>query len=978
MPTNHDREIRVLHESLSLLALRAEALFGLVVAVPLLLLRSAELNLAPVPALLLTVISVVAAWRPPAHRWRVMLAVGLLLIGGFAGLWRFGLYGDARGMLILACLLAMVFHRRLGYATTALVLVAYVAYLVEIRHGLFSVSQSVTVMVGMALPSMAISFAGTLLFGVLVTHYLAYLIEQGIVDRTLANDRLHELNASLEQKVEARTQEVVAARDLAQRRLEEVPAALFVSDWSGVHGELEALRAAGHEDPGRVLRDDPGLASRLLGLRRTVWCNEGLLHLYGFDAIEEWRSHYRQHPPSDHELFHAAELLDTGRCHYRSRETCRDGSTVFIDWSVVVPDGDWSRLTGVGEDVTTEALLAEQVQAGLQELAEGVTLMDADLCLYLCNRRFYELLDLPAEQLPVGTHLADFLRYNARRGEYGPGDIEAQVAERLELARQRVNHQFVRQRGDRILRVTGRALPDGGFVTVYTDITALELARRAAIAADTSKRELFDSIDDGVLRFEADRVVLDNPQARALLGVHELETLEGRSLVEICGEITPGLFPGRSLELILYRLLAYATAHGRSTEQVWRADDRCIEFQWAIDESVGQILLISDVTDVVKEKLAVDRQLGEAHSRFEQLLESTQVILIGLDGGNRVIESNAAAEGLRTAPGVAGAPLADYLGRLEEASREQLEQAIIELRAGRAVPPVELVFAVPGGLELVVLFTLSISAGSAAGSQGVLLVGTDITALRAAERRLIHAAKLASLGEMATALAHEVNQPLNVIKLAAGNLSRRLQQADGAVEPGEVLPKLERIVAQVTRAHRITDHLRRFGRAPDSAREAIDAAAITRDAVDLMADQLRLDDIEVRLDCDADCEALGNAGGLEQVVTNLLSNARDQLRDGGSAERWIEVAVETVGDRARIRVEDSGGGVPEAMMPRLFDAYFTTKPAGVGTGLGLWLGREMIAGMGGTLEVENGPAGARFTITLPRVADVGSPPAGTH
>ena len=112
------------------------------------------------------------------------------------------------------------------------------------------------------------------------------------------------------------------------------------------------------------------------------------------------------------------------------------------------------------------------VASAVDELDQAITVLDSDLRLVLSNRRLSEMLDIPEELRKPGTPLAAFFRYNAERGEYGPGDVEQLVEERLARAKQFQAHCFQRTRPDgHVIEVRGNPLPGGGFVTTYTDIT---------------------------------------------------------------------------------------------------------------------------------------------------------------------------------------------------------------------------------------------------------------------------------------------------------------------------------------------------------------------------------------------------------------------------------------------------------------------------------------------------------------------------
>lgn len=156
------------------------------------------------------------------------------------------------------------------------------------------------------------------------------------------------------------------------------------------------------------------------------------------------------------------------------------------------------------EQVTQELqLYFALLDATFNNISQGISVFDADMRLRMCNRRFVEFLGFPEDLARPGSPLADFFRFNAERGEYGPGDVEEQVAERMELARQLQPHHFIRNRPDGgILEVDGRPLPPaiGGFVTTYTDVTEIQRSRAELEAAknkaEKASRALQSSLDD--------------------------------------------------------------------------------------------------------------------------------------------------------------------------------------------------------------------------------------------------------------------------------------------------------------------------------------------------------------------------------------------------------------------------------------------------------------------------------------------------
>jgi len=228
---------------------------------------------------------------------------------------------------------------------------------------------------------------------------------------------------------------------------------------------------------------------------------------------------------------------------------------------------------------------------------------------------------------------------------------------------------------------------------------------------------------------------------------------------------------------------------------------------------------------------------------------------------------------------------------------------------------------------------------------------------------VIQASKLATLGEMATSVAHELNQPLNVIRMAAGNCRRKISK--GIADPNYLSAKLERIEAQTARAAAIIDHMRMFGRETNEHPILIDSRNVIENVLDLMGEQLRLADIELVIDLPQDCSTvLGHTIQIEQVILNLLTNASDAMAEN-DREAKITLRVFEDDKSVYITLEDTGGGIPKDVLPRIFEPFYTTKAMGKGTGLGLSVSYGIIRDMNGTISAENNDDGVRFTISLP-------------
>lgn len=251
----------------------------------------------------------------------------------------------------------------------------------------------------------------------------------------------------------------------------------------------------------------------------------------------------------------------------------------------------------------------------------------------------------------------------------------------------------------------------------------------------------------------------------------------------------------------------------------------------------------------------------------------------------------------------------------------------------------------------------------------------DITDVKRAEAQVVQAAKLATVGEMAAGLTHELNQPLNIIRMAA---DAGLILAEEGTKDADYLLEQTRVISdQVARMAQIIEHMRVFSRKADpAATVTFDPTGNLRNCERFLAKEMRNADVALKVDVPDACRPIrGQPIQLEQVIVNLLGNARDAIverraREGQAAPRGaIRLSLREDGENLSIEVQDNGGGIPAAALPYVFEPFFTTKKAGKGTGLGLSVGDAIIKTMGGALTAANKNDGACFTILLPVAAD---------
>lgn len=232
----------------------------------------------------------------------------------------------------------------------------------------------------------------------------------------------------------------------------------------------------------------------------------------------------------------------------------------------------------------------------------------------------------------------------------------------------------------------------------------------------------------------------------------------------------------------------------------------------------------------------------------------------------------------------------------------------------------------------------------------------------ATQAQLVHAGKLAAIGQLAAGVAHELNTPLGAIQLAVDGLSRQLKEQAATVER-----KLERARLATNQAREIVDKLLVYSRRDVPAdHEAVQLSAVLAQTLQLVETQLKRDGVELEVDVLPVPPVLGSGPELRQVLTNLLMNARDAALCPGATAQAVKIQVYAHDSWVFVRIIDNGPGVSPELERRIFEPFFTTKPVGRGTGLGLSISHRIAAQHGGALEYEPGPdGGACFILRLP-------------
>ncbi|MBU4257934.1 MAG: hypothetical protein KKI12_02415 [Proteobacteria bacterium] len=235
--------------------------------------------------------------------------------------------------------------------------------------------------------------------------------------------------------------------------------------------------------------------------------------------------------------------------------------------------------------------------------------------------------------------------------------------------------------------------------------------------------------------------------------------------------------------------------------------------------------------------------------------------------------------------------------------------------------------------------------------------------------QLIQAAKMSTLGEVSSGVAHELNQPLNVIGVDADFIKKMITRGK-KIEDEELMTVAEEIRAQVNRASAIITHLKDFARVSIST-EKVSVNKPIRDVFMILGQQLKLREIEVQLDLDDNIPLImADNNKLEQVFINLVVNARDSIEEKG--ERGGKVSIRSFFEKGQVKVtiSDTGNGIPEDIIDKVFEPFFTTKEVGKGAGLGMSISYGIIKDYGGTIKIKSKVGiGTSFELKFPAILD---------
>ena len=413
----------------------------------------------------------------------------------------------------------------------------------------------------------------------------------------------------------------------------------------------------------------------------------------------------------------------------------------------------------------------------------------------------------------------------------------------------------------------------------------------------------------------------------------------------------------------------FADGKSYSTEETGIDKDGTIK-HWIVRTSpivndAGEVVAAMEISHDISEHRQLEVDLERSEKKYRAIFNNIPNPLFVLDIKTLcILDCNMSVE---TVYGFAAEDIIDrsFLDLFREEERENYAS---RLKASSVINQAKHVTKTQKELFVDIRISLSEYSG-----QEVLLVTTsDITKRLEAEQQLIQASKMATLGEMATGVAHELNQPLSVIKTASSFFINKINRGE-TIDKKILDTMLTKVDSNVDRAARIINHMRQFARKTDKAMEKIAINDVLMNACEIFSQQLKVRGIALvkemrpvlpKIQADPD--------RLEQVFINLLLNARDAIEETASAasrtphEEQITLRTFTDGDRVIAEVCDTGAGIPKQVADKIFEPFFTTKEVGKGTGLGLSISYGIVKDCGGTIKaLPNKNQGTCFIVSFP-------------
>ena len=686
------------------------------------------------------------------------------------------------------------------------------------------------------------------------------------------------------------------------------------------------------------------------------------------------------HPDDRPATLAAMDKLSAGEpvTYFENRYQCSDGSWKWLAWNTM-PVIEEKLNYAVARDITDQKTMQNEL-AGQRDLLDNILRnvpasifwKDRNSAYLGANDRFLEDTGLKSRDEIIGKTDYD-LTWNREESDFYR-ECDRKV---MDTGEPMLNIEESQQRSDgRAVQLLTSKVPltdaSGritGLLGIYMDITKRKQAEATLAKSEARLQTLFNSAAEFIFVIDAEgRIISVNHHASEHSGFTEDEIV-GKNIKEFFTEESQYTcdcsFPGLR-----------ERGYNRAEVEFVCKDGRVIDMEClatAVPDENGEFTTFLIIQRDVTERKRASSALADSEQRFRAIFNSTFQLIGVLDPDGALVDANETAlnfVGLKKEE-VVGVPFWDIsCWSYSDTVRDRIKAAVKTAAQGTPIGYQEGLLARDGTIRIVD-FTLNPITNMQGEVTMIIPEGRDITEQKETEQErhrhqalVAHVMRLSTMGEMASGMAHELNQPLTALISYCGTALKMAESIPSV--PDGYLEILHRAEGQAHRAGDVIRHLREFvGKSSDDRNRVVLDELVQR-VIDFISWELRDNGIRLNYRPDAPgYEVFIDKIQIEQVIINLIRNGIEAIRQAGIGDGRLDLGTRPVdGDSILLTIADNGPGIAPPMADSLFDPYQTNKDTGMG--MGLSISRSIIEAHGGKLWAEmNAPHGARFCMSLP-------------
>jgi PAS domain S-box-containing protein len=500
------------------------------------------------------------------------------------------------------------------------------------------------------------------------------------------------------------------------------------------------------------------------------------------------------------------------------------------------------------------------------------------------------------------------------------------------------------------------------------DITGQKEAEKELRESEEKYRKLVETMPDGIYRStHAGKFVDVNPAMVKMLGYNDKEDLLS---IDIKNQLYFNA-SDRDSDILEEQLEESAVYPLRKKDgsEIWVEDHG-----WLILDEKGKPKFHEGILRDVTERKRMEELLRNSEELYRTLLNASPEATIMFDIKGKIIEVSEITPGVLRYKSKADLIGKSFLQFMPHPEIQKIRDIINESQSSGKVKNFEIQIIRSDKSAFIAEISLTSINDSSGKPTAFVVILRDISERKNMEIQFIHNARLVSLGEMATSIAHEINQPLNIISLSLDNIFNEVNSKK-PVDEEYMKSKSEKIFSNIVRIRNIIDHVRAFSRDHEDYEPSLfDIHESITNAVSMVSEQFKHKAIELQVNLDKSIQSItGNMYKFEQVILNLLVNARDAVEERKEitlVEYHMNIEIQTCqeGEFIIIAVKDNGIGIKSNELDKVLLPFYTTKVVGKGTGLGLAICYRIIEEMNGKIEIDSKIyVGTTFRIKLPKV-----------